>query len=748
MNTTDAVNDFLSKLNITQTESKTKKKKKPLVKKDNNNDNNNKPTNKKVSKMGKLALEHLKKVEEEETRLKLIYEEELRKEEEEKARLLKEEEDKKQRKQKKKEKLQIKKELGVYKTQNEKEKMRYIELKREQLLKGNIKKTEDIIIKPLEVLKVNNYREFNPKFKSIITCILGHVDAGKTSLLDKIIGTHIQKKEAGNITQQLGSWFISREDIITKTESFGNHLNQVQILISGLIIIDTPGHEAFTNLRKVGSSICNIVILVIDIVHGLQSQTIESMKILRDAGVPCIIALNKIDKLYGWKTSSINNCSFKETFKNQDSNVHDEFDTRLNKIIVQIMEQGFNAKLYWKNDSVEDTINICPISAKTGEGLSDLLTTIITFGQTNLTDKITYSNELKCMLMDTTKISGMGMTIDAILCDGLLQIGDTITIETINGKLNTTIRNLLISNPLIKNDFIQQTTVKASSNVKIIVSDLDTLCISGSYITKFIPNDIINNNVILTKFKLEDYGVSINASTMGTLETLVNYLQKECKPSVPICQINVGPVMKKHVLKNNLLNEKTLPEYKSILAFDVQIEEDANVEAKQHKIKIFESNIIYHLFDNWTKYKKELLEQRKLAVKDKMTFPCILKILPNCIFNKRNPLVFGVNVIEGNLHVGTELYEPTTNTVIGKVIGIQINNSNIEIGKQSLDVCIKVDNNSNPNIEYGKHFDSKNMLYSKITRESLDILKEYYVNDVTKEDFSLVVKLKKILNVS
>ena len=127
-----------------------------------------------------------------------------------------------------------------------------------------------------------------------------------------------------------------------------------------------------------------------------------------------------------------------------------------------------------------------------------------------------------------------------------------------------------------------------------------------------------------------------------------------------------------------------------------------------------------------------------------MTFPCVVKILPNCIFNKKNPLVFGVEVTEGNLHLGTELCDPVTNTYIGKVIGIQNNNKDVEIGKKSSSVCIKVDNQETPTIAYGRQFDHTNILYSKITRESLNVLKEYYRDECTKEDLLLLIKLKKL----
>ena len=337
---------------------------------------------------------------------------------------------------------------------------------------------------------------------------------------------------------------------------------------------------------------------------------------------------------------------------------------------------------------------------------------------------------------------------------GELKVGDNITLNTLSGKFNTSIRSLLTPPPnresRIKSEYIHHETVKGSIGVKLVVNGLESTGIPGSHIINYVDN---TNFIKLTekelmieenKFKLQDKGVIVHASTMGSLEALVKYLQVECNPPVPISQVNIGKVMKKDIIKTHLINEKSFPEFKSVLAFNVDVDEEAETEAKNHKVKIFKAEIIYHLFDSYVKYKNDLFQQRKESARNKMTFPCVVKILPNCIFNKKNPLVFGVEVTEGNLHLGTELCDPVTNTYIGKVIGIQNNNKDVEIGKKSSSVCIKVDNQETPTIAYGRQFDHTNILYSKITRESLNVLKEYYRDECTKEDLLLLIKLKKL----
>jgi translation initiation factor 5B len=765
MSTTDAVNAFLNQLNINNpsSSSKNKKKKKTdktdktpeltitneeLVKK------TEKTKTKPLSTVAKLALQRKKLIEDEEARLKAIQEEEERKvkEEEEKLEFEKKklEEKKALKKQKEKDKIHAQKEAGTYKTEKQKEKDRFEKLKLEQMMNAMNKAKENITVE-LELKQKNDdfYGKINFNYKSIISCVMGHVDTGKTSILDKIRDTTVQKGEVGGITQQIGATFIPRETLKEKTSSYGIF----PIQVPGILMIDTPGHGAFKNLRSMGSNICNIAILVIDLVHGLEPQTIESMKLLKESNTPFIIALNKIDRLYGWISKP--NESFIKTFETQESSTQDEFDNRLNKIIVQIMEQGLNAKLYWKNDSPDDTISICPTSAITGEGLSDLLATLINWSQNRLKEEITFTNKLECILMETTKVEGYGLTLDVILINGELKVGDEITIKTNHGLLNTNIRNLLTPPPnretRVKTEFIQHENVKGSIGVKLIINGLENTGIPGSKIT--FQNENLQNsnsnleNLEIKKFKLDDFGVTVFASTMGSLEALLTFLQTECKPPIPVSQVGLGKVMKKDVIKTHITNEKSLLEFKTILAFNVEVDEEVIKEANNKKVKIFKAEIIYHLFDQYTKYKKELFGIRKEAVRDKMSFPCTLKILENCIFNKKNPLVFGVEVLEGNLHIGTHLTNPITNTYIGKVISIQNNHKDVDIGKKTSSVCIKVDNQENQNIAYGRQFDHNDTLYSRISRESLDVLKEYYKEDCSKDDLLLIVKLKKLFNI-
>jgi translation initiation factor aIF-2/yIF-2 len=729
----------------------------------------------KISTVGKLAQERLKQIAEENSRIKALQDEEDRKvrEEEEilKAEQKRIQEEKDRIAKAKQDKISAQKKAGTYMTKGQKEKAKrnkeaLEKLKRSSILVSNQivqnsgTKTDKLEQDDIEInLESNELDQVN--FRSIITCIMGHVDTGKTSLLDKIRGTNVQDGEAGGITQQIGASFIPKETLQTKIiKNINNEDKEFEINVPGLLMIDTPGHEAFSNLRSRGSSLCDIAIVVIDLVHGLEPQTIQSINMLKDSGTKFIFALNKIDRLYGWVKDT--DLSIQDNISKQDPNTQSEFKSRLEKIIVQIMELGFNAQLYWSNDSVEDTVHIVPTSAITGEGIGDLMYCLVNYTQNYLDDLITVTGDFKCVVMESTETEGFGMTIDAILISGKLEYGDRIILSTSSGPIQTTVKNILTPPPnresRVKSDLVHFKVIEGAVGIKIVANNIDKV-LPGTPILKLSNNNGMSREDLIaqaqdsidlahsSKIELDSKGVTIHASTLGSLEALVQYLRHDCNPPIPISQANIGKVMKKDVVKTSISNEKSDKEFNTILAFNVEIDPDAQTSANKCGTKIFDAEIIYHLFDKFIKYKEELFKQRKEDARLKTVFPCILKILPNCIFNKKNPLVFGVDIIEGNLHIGTPLIVHSTNTYIGKVIGIQNDKKDVQLGKKSQSVCIKVENQDNPTILYGRHFDSSIELYSKISRESNDLIKQYFEDDVSKDDIKLLSGMKKIFNI-
>ena len=717
----------------------------------------------------KLALERLRLKEEEDKRIKALQEEEVRKEKEEERRLaeekIKEEENKERKRKAKQYKILEQKKAGTYMTKSEKEKAKKMKEKLEAFKSIGLKVGENGIYAPISltiprdsksdnkyntknIVPVKRQEHIYEAIRAPILCIMGHVDIGKTTLLDNIRGTDVQGGEAGGITQQIGATHFPKE---TLEKRINDNFN---IKIPGILIIDTPGHEAFSNLRQRGSTLCDLAIVMIDIVHGVQERTKEVLKMLSSTNTPFIIALNKIDRLYGWNKQT--NKPMKIIIDELEYSIKQEFDTRLQNCIVQVMEQGINSKLFWENNSPEDTVSIVPVSAITGEGIPDLLINIIEFSQERIGTFLHIKEDLECYVMEVSVTEGFGITMDVMLINGKLSIGNTIVIQTTNGPIKTVIRNLLTPPPnretRIKSELIHHKELVGSIGVKIYANNISNVKAGSPIVfdnSNYLMDELVDtldeyNNIIKN---LDSEGVTVFASTMGSLEALLQFLKNECNPSIPVSVIGIGTISKKDIIKTEITNQGKSKEYCTILAFNVKIDEDAQIYAKLNNIKIFEAEIIYHLFDKYIKYKNDLLEQRKLNAKKDAVFPCVLKIIPNNIFNNKSPIILGVEVLEGNLHINTPLIIPILNLYVGKVTSIQNNHNEVMIAKKGSSVAIKIENEENPNIMFGRHFNESNELYSLISRKSIDTLKEYFKSDLTRDDALLIVKLKQLLHI-
>ncbi|KAI9886681.1 MAG: hypothetical protein M1823_001525 [Watsoniomyces obsoletus] len=593
--------------------------------------------------------------------------------------------------------------------------------------------------------------------RSPICCILGHVDTGKTKLLDKIRQTNVQEGEAGGITQQIGATYFPVDAIKQKTQVV-NKSGEFDFKVPGLLVIDTPGHESFTNLRSRGSSLCNIAILVVDIMHGLEPQTLESMRLLRDRKTPFIVALNKIDRLYGWKP--IANNGFQESLAMQNKGVLNEFRDRLEKTKVAFAEQAFNSELYYENKSMARNVSLVPTSAHTGEGIPDMLKLLVQLTQERMANKLMYLSEVECTVLEVKVIEGFGTTIDVILSNGVLREGERIVLCGLNGAICTNIRALLTPAPLkelrVKSQYIHNKEVKASLGVKIAAHDLEH-AIAGSRLLVVGPDDdeedlevevMSDLENLLSKVSTTGRGVSVQASTLGSLEALLEFLRVS---KIPVANISIGPVYKRDVMQAGIMLEKS-PEYAVMLCFDVKVDKDAQAYADEIGVKIFTADIIYHLFDDFTKHMAQLAEQKKEDSKLLAVFPCVLA--PVQVFNKKDPIVIGVDVVEGNLRLLTPVAAVKTNPTtgakeiisLGRVSSIEREHKQIPICKKGQpSVAVKIEGPNQP--LYGRQLEEKDILYSLISRESIDTLKEYFRQDVSMDEWALIKKLKTVFDI-
>jgi len=591
-------------------------------------------------------------------------------------------------------------------------------------------------------------------FRSPIICILGHVDTGKTKLLDKIRHTNVQEGEAGGITQQIGATYFPVHALEKQTKKVDKDFD---IDTPGMLVIDTPGHESFNNLRDRGSSLCDMAILVIDIMHGLEQTTLEALNLLKKRKCPFVIALNKVDRLYDWKETAW--LPFRDSLENQADYVQEEFYSRWNRTQTAMQSKGLNTQLYYQNPDFKQFISVIPTSAMTGEGVPDLIYMLLKLTTTVMASRITYKRELQCTVLEVKSIEGFGTTIDVLLVNGELREGDTIVVCGMNGAIVTQIRALLTPQPMkemrVKGAFQKHRRIKGSLGVKIAAPLLDEALAGTTLLVADDDDDIedLEEQVqeefeALVKIEKEPEGVYVVASTLGSLEALLKFLQDT---DIPVFGVNIGEVFAKDVKRAAIMRERKQPQFAVILAFDVKISQEAKLEADRSQVKIMTADIIYHLFDQFTAYMNAIKEEEKQRKIKGAVFPVQLKIVPQYIFNKRDPIVLGVEIEDGQLRIGTPLcvMQPSGEPLeIGYVGSIENNKKPVEIAKKKQSVALKIlARNDQTHIMYGRHFDHTNQIFSKISRESIDCLKEVFRDDMSKEDWKCVVKIKKILDI-
>jgi translation initiation factor 5B len=523
-----------------------------------------------------------------------------------------------------------------------------------------------------------------------IVVVMGHVDHGKTSLLDKIRGTAVVDLEAGAITQHIGATEVPLDVI---QDFCGAHFG-AELQVPGLLFIDTPGHHAFTSLRSRGGSLADLAVLIVDANEGFQPQTTESLTILKRYKTPFVVAANKIDRISGWRATE--NASFAKSLKAQNERVTEELDTRIYELVGELYKYGFDADRYDRIRDFTKNIGIVPISAITGEGVPDLLMVLVGLAQRFLKDnlKITASGPGVGTILEVKEERGLGTTLDVILHNGELNAGDTIIVGTARDPVVTKIRALLKPKPLseIRSEekFLPVKHVVAASGVKVAAPKLEN-ALAGSTIrvvTSIEDAEAVakemRSELESVRIDTEQEGVILKADTIGSLEALVGELKAK---TIPIHVADVGPVSRRDVIRASSINE---PLFSAILAFNVNILPDALSEVQKTNVPVFSSNIIYSIIEDyeaWVEEQKMKMEQERLEA---VIRPGAVRLLPDCVFRQSKPAIVGVQIIGGVVRTQTNLMRDDGANV-GAIKGIQAHNENVGSATVGQEVAISID---------------------------------------------------------
>jgi translation initiation factor 5B len=567
-----------------------------------------------------------------------------------------------------------------------------------------------------------------------IVCVLGHVDSGKTSLLDVLRKTTVQAREAGGMTQHIGASYFPVE---TLKQLIGPYISNFKtgIEIPGLLIVDTPGHEAFTNLRRRGGSVADIAILVVDALKGFEAQTFECIEILKARKTPFIVAVNKIDRIPGWKSQQAT--PFMQSYSEQSSFVREALDNRLYQVMGDFSRLGFKTDRF---DHIRDfTINIAlvPTSAKTGEGLAELVMVLVGLTQQFLKKRLqTTEGSAKGAILEVKEEPGLGVTLNTIVYDGTLRRDDLVVVGGKDGPISARVRTILVPKPLDemrdpRDKFTSVDCVYASAGVKVVAPGLETALAgapflavpAGEDVTKYCK--LITEEVGRIRIAKQIDGVIVKADTLGSLEAMAEILKAN---NVQVRIADIGDISKRDVIEASVVKVHE-PLVGAVLAFGVKILPDAEIEAEANGVKIFRDPIIYNLIDNYLEWVKEKREAKSEKEFEALVKPGKITVLPNCIFRRAKPAVFGVEILGGRLKPKVSLLRIEDGSDLGEVQQIQDKGKAIGEAKVGMQVAVSMDKPI-----AGRHVFERDVLFVKVPEDDAKLLLSAHLDDLTSEE--------------
>jgi len=568
-----------------------------------------------------------------------------------------------------------------------------------------------------------------------IVCVLGHIDSGKTSLLDKIRKSSVQAREVGGMTQHIGASFFPATTLRGLSGPLLKQL-KARINIPGLLVIDTPGHEAFVNLRKRGGAAADIAILVIDVLRGFEAQTYECVEILKSRKTPFLVAANKVDRLPGWVSKPAE--LLVKSYESQDTYVRQDFDEHLYGIMGTFSQLGFRADRFDKITDFTKTIAIVPVSAKTGEGIPELLAVLVGLTQHFLRKQLrTTKGAARGTVLEVKEEPGLGVTVNAVIYDGVLKRSDTVVIGGKEKPIVTKVRAVLLPKPLDeirdpRDKFSSVDEVAAASGVKIAAPELEG-AIAGAPLYAVPSEDRVEEFVKMVAEEVERLriatdieGVVLKTDTLGSLEAIADILKRN---SVPIRLADVGDVSKRDVTEAAVVKEHELL-FGAVLAFNSKILPDAQEEAKSKGVPVFEHNVIYHLVDNYLDWMKKEQEARLAKEFDKFFTPAKLKMLPGYVFRRAKPAIFGVEVVAGTIKPKVPLIG-VDGEELGEILQIQDKGKAVSEARTGMQVAVSLEK---PVV--GRHINEGDTLFAKVPEPQARAMLTKFQTRLTAEELA------------
>ena len=572
------------------------------------------------------------------------------------------------------------------------------------------------------------------KLRQPVVVVLGHVDSGKTSLLDRIRGTAVQSREVGGITQHIGASYFPIETIKEITGKLFDKLSKSENPVPGLLVIDTPGHEVFANLRIRGGSAADIAIVVVDVNKGLEAQTIESLDILKNRKVPFVIALNKIDQISGWKKN--NSILIAEQLKIQDPTILAYLDEKVYNVVGALSRIGFSSEAFWRVKDFTKELAIVPVSAVTGTGVPELLAVLVGLTQQYMSKRLErHETETKGIVLEVNDEVGLGPSANIILLDGTLKHGDRIVVGKRDNVTSTKIKALLLPKPLDemrdpRDKFRHVDKVIAAAGLKITSPDLDgVLAGSPLYVVNNLEDEERLKANIETEIKsviiqTESNGIILRCDTIGSIEAITELLKKE---NIPVRSADLGNITRRDILSASAVREKD--RYVGVvLGFNVKVLEEAEKEAYERRIKIFNEKIIYNLVRNYSEWVTYERVHEDSIIFNEIPPICKFQFLKGYVFRRNNPAVFGAEILIGKLRQKISVMNEKGKK-IGVIHQIQNEGKNLEVADKGTQVALSI---KGPTI--GRQINEGDIFYTDLNSKQAKFLLERFSNRLNEEE--------------
>jgi len=570
------------------------------------------------------------------------------------------------------------------------------------------------------------------------------VDTGKTLLLDKIRKSSVQAREAGGITQHIGASFFP---VKTLTKICGSLLKGMRkkVRIPGLLVIDTPGHEAFANLRKRGGAAADIAILVIDVLRGFEAQTYECIDILKERKTPFLVAANKIDRLPGWKLDPDE--AFLASYRNQDPYVRQDLDEHLYMIMGAFSRLDFRADRFDKISNFTKNIAIVPTSAKTGEGIPELLAVLVGLTQQYLRPSLRITKgPAKGTVLEVKEEPGLGITVNVIIYDGVLQKGDIIVLGAKEKPVVTNVRAVFLPKPLDeirdpRDRFSSVDSVSAAAGIKIAAPNLEEVLAgaplyvvpSEDRLEEYVAS--VSEEVEKIRIATETEGVVLKTDALGSLEAIAESLRRN---NVPIRLADVGDVSKRDVTEAVVVKVNE-PLHGAVLAFNVKVLPDAEEEARDRGVPIFQNTIIYHLIDDYVQWVKSEKEAQLKEEFGRLVRPGKVKFLPGYVFRKAKPAIVGIEVLAGHIQPKYALLKEDGRDV-GEIKQIQDRGEAVSEANTGMQVAVSLDK---PIV--GRHIQEGDVFYVRVPEAHARIFLTKLQDRLTSEELEALNELVELM---